>query len=527
MMIMKEGCRINNNYKNSSLLLLMLMLLLPGCIHAQTMRWAVKPTSAHLENYGSLVKVNKGGKYGLINRQNQEIIPAEYDVITSFRDGYALAMNYRGHNLKIEGVIAEGSYDFQTPSEDVYATDYQWFSEGLMPVVSPTGSYGYMDPSGDLYIPCQFEEAHPFSEGLASVTINEQAFYITRRMDYLPVEAGYGDLVFASTFSGGEAVVYSRNMKGYVINRQGRTVRSYKVKADDVEVNDYDYSIGDVTKNLQQQTMNLPKDERYSVYQENGLFGYKCGDKVILPAQLDMAEPVRGGFANVQMKGQNGILEVVDGDISTVWKNTSINVNSDGVSSGSLQLLLPEGLKDAAIRLHLGDGQGHDLALQNLSEEGTEGTLRDYSFTFRPKEEPKSSGKSNGDLEVWVDNLLMAKDNCDLTYNVVTAPVVVRKPAALSISKPQPKNKRANPKGEFFVNVAVTNTGDEPGDVQVALTVNGKKVGTRKVSVNGRGTRNYSFPVTVKRPFFGKTKASTGNGQKEKENDIYYQPFME
>jgi len=61
----------------------------------------------------------------------------------------------------------------------------------------------------------------------------------------------------------------------------------------------------------------------------------------------------------------------------------------------------------------------------------------------------------------------------------------------------------------------------------VALTVNGKKVGTRKVSVNGRGTRNYSFPVTVKKPFFGKTKASTGSGQKEKENDIYYQPFME
>ena len=505
-----------------SKLLMLCMLLFTVSSSAQTMRWAVKPTSAQLENYGSLVKVNKGGKYGLINRQNEEIIPAEYDVITSFRDGYALAMNHRGSNLKIEGIIAEGSYDLQTPSEDVYATDYQWFSEGLMPVVSPSGAYGYMDPSGDLYIPCQFDEAHPFSEGLASITINEQAFYITRRMDYLPVEAGYGDLVFASTFSGGEAVVYSRNMKGYVINRQGRTVRSYKVKADDVEVNDYDYSIGDVVLSRQQQTKNQPVDERYSVYEENGLYGYKCESKVILPAQLDKAEPVRGGYANVQMKGQNGILEVVEGDIATVWKNTSITVNSDGVSSGDLQIVLPESMKDAAVRLRLDDGQGHDLALQNISEEGTQ---RDYSFTFRQKEEPKSSGTSQGDLEVWVDNLLMAKDNCNLSYNVVTAPVAVRKPASLSVSKPQPKAKRANPKGEFFVNVAVTNTGDEPGDVQLALTVNGKKIGSKKVTVNGRGTRNYSFPVTVKKPFFGKTKASAGSGQKE--SDIYYQPFIE
>ena len=67
-----------------------------GDILSQTVQWAVRPTSAQLEGYGNFLKVRKNGKCGLINHNNQEIVPARYDSITAFRDGYALVLNRNG-----------------------------------------------------------------------------------------------------------------------------------------------------------------------------------------------------------------------------------------------------------------------------------------------------------------------------------------------------------------------------------------------------------------------------------------------
>ena len=52
--------------------ILLLALILPWClITAQTMQWVVRPTLAHIENYGSLLKVRKDGKTGLMNPINR------------------------------------------------------------------------------------------------------------------------------------------------------------------------------------------------------------------------------------------------------------------------------------------------------------------------------------------------------------------------------------------------------------------------------------------------------------------------
>ena len=301
-----------------STLLLLLGTLSAGMLSAQTVQWAVRPTSAQIENYGSLLKVKKGGKCGLVNLNEQEIVPVAYDSISPFRDGYALVMNKAGNQLRIEGLLSEGDNEMLVPTETVYATRYMWFSDGKMPVKG-AGGWGYLGTDGNMAIPCQFQFAYPFSEGYASVMLNDKAYYINRFMDYLPVEAGYGNLVFASTFSGQEAVVYSGDSytpKGYVINRKGRILRQYKVKPADLKINKDDHSVGDKSQLYMQQVQQASVDNSYEVYQEDGLYGYKKNGAVVLPAQLDKAEPVRGEYANVQYKGQNGVLQFQEGSFS-------------------------------------------------------------------------------------------------------------------------------------------------------------------------------------------------------------------
>ena len=124
-------------------LLLLFSLLLAGNVSAQTVQWAVRPTSAQLEGYGNLIKIRKNGKCGLISHDGRDIISARYDSISPFRDGYALAMNARGNQMKIEAVISEGDYEIQTLTESVFATRYMWFSDGKMPVKGAAG-WGYL-----------------------------------------------------------------------------------------------------------------------------------------------------------------------------------------------------------------------------------------------------------------------------------------------------------------------------------------------------------------------------------------------
>ena len=142
--------------------------------NCQTMKWAVRPTSALIENYGDLLKVTKSGKCGLVDMNNQEVVPMEYDSISPFRDGFAIVMNKVGNELKIEGVISDGDYELMPVSETIYATRYMYFSEGKMPVKGDKG-WGYLDTDGNIVIPCLFQMAYPFSEGFASVKIDNKA----------------------------------------------------------------------------------------------------------------------------------------------------------------------------------------------------------------------------------------------------------------------------------------------------------------------------------------------------------------
>ena len=521
------------------LLLLILCLLGTVVCLSQTVQWAVRPTSAQLEGYGRLLKVRKNGKIGLMDHNNREIVPARFDSISPFRDGFALAMNRTGKQLKIEAVISDGDFEMQPLSETVYATRYMWFSDGKMPVKGSDG-WGYLGTDGNMAIPCQFQAAFPFSEGFASVLMDDKAYYIDRNMDYLNVEAGYGNLVFASTFSGNEAVVYSGNSytpKGYVINRRGRIVRSYKVKSSELKINKYDHSVGDRSQQYREQVEQLQPDSRYSVYQENRLYGYKKNGEIVLPAQLEKAEPVRGDYANVRFKGQNGVLRMIDGKFSMHMSNNRISVSGNQISKGNFNLSIPIALEDASIQIRMIDNQGNEMVVQSYNNQGT-----NRSYSFQPVDVSQASSSSNYRVEVWNDNLMLWKKDCLVNYLVEKHPKKVEKEpiikeeaspklriASLSLSKPRAKGKRANPKNDFYVTVTVSNSGDERGNAAVSLYVDGKPVGNKNISVRGQGTADAIFSVSdVRKERYAKVKAILKNGKNGKNSDeanIHFMPF--
>lgn len=508
-----------------------------GDVFSQTVQWAVRPTSAQLEGYGRFLKVRKYGKCGLIDHNNQEIVPVSYDSITTFRDGYALVLNRIGKQFKIEGVVAENDNDMQPLSEIVYATQFMWFSDGKMPVKGLDG-WGYLGTDGNMAIPCQFQIAYPFSSGLASVMLDDKAYYIDRNMDYLPVEAGYGNLLFASTFSGDEAVVYSANgynPKGYVINRRGRIVRNYKVKSTELRVNKIDHSVGDKTQQLNSQVQQLQQDTRYTVYESNRLYGYKRNGEIVLPAQLEKAEPVRGSYANVRFKGQNGVLRMIDGRFSIQMENSQIDVIGNDMGKGILNLSVPAALEDAILQLRMYDESGNEMSMQANTYQGQ---YRIYSFC--PIEKPKASCVVPYRLELWSDNLKLMEKRYDISY-VVKAPQKTEKPvvtpkqdiiddnmviASMSLSAPRAKGKKANPRNDFYVTVTVSNKSTRRGTALISLFVDGKPVGNKSVSVRGQGTADAIFAVSdIKKERYARVKATLKHGKSSHEVNIHFMPF--
>jgi len=523
------------NMKTRLLALSVIAFLAVSNADSQTVQWAVRPTSAKLEGYGNLVKLKEKGKVGMIDHNSRVIVPAKYDSISPFRDGYALALNSKNGQWKIEAVISEGDYDVQPLTETLYATQFVWFSEGKMPVKG-AGGWGYLGTDGNIAIPCQFQAAFPFSEGLASVMLDDRAYYINRNIDYLPVEAGYGNLLFASTFSGEEAVVYSANgfnPKGFVINRKGRIVRPYKVKSTELKVNKYDHSVGNKEQNYKDQVLQMKEDGRYEIYKSNQLYGYKKGGIIVLPAQLEKAEPVRGNYANVRYKGQNGILRIVDGNFSHRMIKNNVEIIGTQVKKGSLLLSVPSALEDANLLLKMYDEDGKEMNTQSISNQGEQ---REYFF--QPVELPAKSSSQKCKIEVWSDNLLLWSNMGEISYNVKKeSPNKVEVPhpeepklsiAYLSLSKIKAKSKRASPKNVFSVTVAVRNDGDLRGNATITLYVDDNQNGTKSVSVKGHGISDAIFNVSdIRKERYAKVKAvlKEGGGKKSSEANIHFMPF--
>ena len=128
----------------------------------------------------------------------------------------------------------------------------------LIPVFNnETGLYGYQTTQGKIVISPQFEDAKPFSEGLAAVYNGQRWGYINSKGEYIiyPKFGGYSgdEEIIVNPFINGTAAVYlgDNNANGFadikekqyaLINKKGEIIKYYDL----IFPNWYGYSQGNV-----------------------------------------------------------------------------------------------------------------------------------------------------------------------------------------------------------------------------------------------------------------------------------------
>ena len=105
-------------------------------------------------------------RYGYINKDGEEVIPAQYKGASDFHEGLALVEDLNGKQMFINKsgeVMAEIDSKYRCVGG---------INDGLALVSQNSGymSYGFIDKTGKVVIPLKYSNARPFSEGLAYVS---------------------------------------------------------------------------------------------------------------------------------------------------------------------------------------------------------------------------------------------------------------------------------------------------------------------------------------------------------------------
>jgi hypothetical protein len=333
---------------------------------AQSARWAVKPTFQSLMHYGQQTyKVSSGGKVGVINATGAEILPAAFDSITNFVNGYALALTNKDGKYKIERIINEATMDATPVSGVFFLTKYPAFHEEKLCVKTAKGDEGFLGSNGKLAIECKYAEVHPFSEDMASVKQkNQKVIYIFENgSPLIGMEPGEGVIYFGSSFKNGEAVVYARgttDFKGYVINKTGNVVRNYDVDINKVVIDDNDYTLYDKNNAKPDTQKIVSKVDGPAAFSAGGKYGFKTeAGVVVLPPQFNWAEGFVGGYAIVNQNAKYGLLKLINGSVSGYMNgNTELKVTNGKTEGFKYMIKLPEELQDGKIEMTFADVAG-------------------------------------------------------------------------------------------------------------------------------------------------------------------------
>jgi len=123
-----------------------------------------------------LLPVVVDGKCGFIDRKGEIVIKPQFDRCADFHEGLAIVMV----GSKTMVIDEKGRTVFEPELRPMAP----YFSDGLISVCVPVGyacgSIGYLDKHGRIAIKPQFRIAFPFSEGRASVNVDEKWGFIDK-----------------------------------------------------------------------------------------------------------------------------------------------------------------------------------------------------------------------------------------------------------------------------------------------------------------------------------------------------------
>jgi len=170
-------------------------------------------------NYG-LVAVLTDEGWGYADKSGKLVITPQFEEANPFTNNGLALVCLAGHYGFIN---TKGKYVISP----IYQEAFSFVGDEDLAVVKRNSKYGYVDEDGDEEIACQFEEAHPFVNGLARVKISGKYGFIDDD----------GHFVINPTFkiardfsSNGVAIVSQNTDKGVksaCINRRGELLTEY------------------------------------------------------------------------------------------------------------------------------------------------------------------------------------------------------------------------------------------------------------------------------------------------------------
>ena len=205
---------------------------------------------------------------------------------------------------------------------------------GLLEPYKNNGKYGFFDRNGSVVIPCQWEDASNFSEGLALVRKDKCKYGYIDKSGNVVIPCQWNN---ANSFRDGLACVKDNNGKYGYINKSGDVVIPCQWKDADsfseglaLVRNDNGYygfidKNGNVVIPCQWNNANFFRDGLACVMDNNGKYGYinKSGD-VVIPCQWKDADSFSEGMA--RFKNDNGYYGFIDKNgnviIPCLWKHT-------------------------------------------------------------------------------------------------------------------------------------------------------------------------------------------------------------
>ena len=152
------------------------------------------------------------GKWGVIDMEGKEILPFKYSSISPFFGNWLV-----GIKSPTRLVFNPNGYERVTK---LYAR--QGVFSGNRCQVQTDSLWGYMDEEGNEIIPCQYEEARPFSEGLAAVRKDGKWMFIGMGGDLaFELHTIEEEITAVGDFSGGLAWFKVGHQYGY-LNKLGK-----------------------------------------------------------------------------------------------------------------------------------------------------------------------------------------------------------------------------------------------------------------------------------------------------------------
>ncbi|MDR3261107.1 MAG: WG repeat-containing protein [Tannerella sp.] len=200
-------------------LLLYIFFLLPFTTAAQEICWAIKPIYEEIAPFSEgIAAVKQNGKWGYVAANGDEILSPAYEMAFSFSDGTGVLT---GSGNQLKAIVTKTGNLITVDEELTVDSRFAAFSNGLL-LVSKENKWGYLDKSGKIKIECRYKHAHPFSEELAAVCMEEPFWY------YIQPDGKEGikpdrkrQIRWASGFSDDKALVLFNSSTGY-IDRTGR-----------------------------------------------------------------------------------------------------------------------------------------------------------------------------------------------------------------------------------------------------------------------------------------------------------------